>query len=102
MIDVYDHERDLIYNAVLDVQRKYIGKIASGENLHLMHNELVDRLEDLGFGVTVDVTPVLAGDSATVTIDERLDREPFDAERKRWDVKHRDDHQKADQIEGLT
>ena len=104
MVDLFDNERDKIYEAVLTVQRKFIGKEASGDNLHRLQNELVDRLEDLGFGATVDVSPILRGEFATVSIDSRLDNKPFDAEKKRWEVKHRDkdDHKKTDQIEGLT
>jgi len=102
MIDLHDYEAELIISAVQIVQQKYAHKEATGDNLLRLHNELVDRLEDLGFGVTVDVTPCMAGEWATVSIDSRLDPEPFDAEKKRWEVQHRDSHHQADQIEGLS
>ena len=102
MIDLLDTEAEKILSVVQVVQQRYTGKEANGDNLLRLHNELVTRLEDLGFSATVDVTPIYAGLPVSVSIDDRLDSQPFDAEHKRWDVKHRDDHGKLDQIEGLT
>lgn len=105
MIDLYEHEVEQIYSAVQKVQAKYLGKEASGETLLRLHNELVDRLEDLGFGSTVDVTPVLEGEPVSVRIDSRLDSDAFDTERKRWEVRKRIEENKdtpVDEIEGAV
>lgn len=104
-VDLYEHEVEKIYTIVQKVQQNYFGKEASGENLLRLQNELVGRLEDLGFGATVDVTPVLEGEPVSVRIDSRLDGDPFDAERKRWEVRKRIEENKdtpADEIEGLV
>jgi hypothetical protein len=106
MIDLLDHEVEKIYDSVQIVQSKYMGKEANGDNLLRLQHELVERLADLGFGAIVDVTPTLAGEPVTVSISERLDNTPFDAERKRHEVKkrveerHRDDP--GDKIEGVV
>lgn len=103
MIDLYENEIEKVYDTVQTVQLKYQGKEANGEVLLQLQQELVGRLSDLGFGVTVDVTPILEGFPVTVRIDERLDGDPFDAERKRWEVKKRVEQKKStpvDEIEG--
>ena len=105
MIDLYEHEVEQIYEAVQKVQSTNMGKEANGENLLRLQNELVGRLEDLGFSSTVDVTPVLEGEPVSVRIDERLSGDLFDAERKRWEVRKRIEENKdtpADEIEGLV
>lgn len=103
MIDLYENEVELVYSTVQKVQQTYWGKEASGDTLLRLQNELVGRLEDLGFAATVDVTPVLGGDPVSVRIDARLDSKPFDTERKRWEVRKRIDENKdtpVDEIEG--
>lgn len=104
MVDLYEKEKDLVVETVQKIQSKYWGKTASGENLLRLQNEIVGRLEDIGFQVTVDVTPVLEGDPVTVRIDRRLDDKPFDSERKRWEVKRRitEKKQNPDDIEGMV
>lgn len=105
MIDLYENEVELIYSTVQKVQQSYWGKEANGDNLLRLQNELVGRLEDLGFAATIDVTPVLGGDPVSVRIDSRLDNNVFDAERKRWEVRKRVEENKdtpVDEIEGAV
>lgn len=105
MIDLYEKEIEEIYETVQVVQTKYQGQEANGDNLLRLQHELVGRLADLGFGATVDVTPVLEGFPVVVRIDERLDNQPFDAERKRWEVKRRTErgeNDPDDKIEGVV
>lgn len=103
MIDLYEDEAKTIYESVHKVQTRYFGKDASGENLLNLQNELIKRLEDLGFAATVDVTPALEGLPISVRIDERLDTNPFDMEQKRWEVKRRIERKEADpDIEGMV
>lgn len=105
MIDLYENEIAKVYDTVQTVQTKYQHKQANGEVLLQLQQELVGRLADLGFGATVDVTPILEGQPCTVRIDSRLDGDPFDAERKRWEVKRRierKDASRADDIEGTV
>jgi len=102
MIDLYENEVELVYDTVQYVQRKFSGKMASGENLTLLQKELVGRLEDLGFGCTVDVTPIAQGLPISLRIDSRLENRLFDAERKRWEVQRRDDDTPVSEIEGLV
>jgi hypothetical protein len=103
VIDLYEEEAERIYNVVQGVQQKYLGQEANGDNLLRLQQELVGRLADLGFGAIVDVTPTLEGYPVTVAIEERLDNEPFDAEKKRWQVKKRiEKGEDAPPIEGLV
>ncbi len=93
MIDLYDQEVEKIYSTVQTVQNKYWGKEANGSNLLELQQELIGRLADLGFGAIVDVTPILEGQPANVSINKRLNGE-FDPERKRWEVKERAEKRK--------
>lgn len=105
MIDLYENEIEQIYDTVQKVQEKYSGMMATGDTLMRLQHELVGRLEDLGFGSTVDVTPVLGGDPVSVRIDSRLDNDLFDAERKRWEVTKRIEENRdtpVDEIEGAV
>lgn len=104
MIDVYENELQSIMDTVQAVQVKYQGQENSGENLLRLQHEIVDRLSNLGFGAIVDVTPCLAGEPVTVSINERLDTTPFDSERKRWEVKKRIERgdPNPDEIEGAV
>jgi hypothetical protein len=104
MIDLTDSEVDTIYNVVDAVRVKMMdGSDVNGDKLARLHNELEGRLNDAGFKVTVDVTPLLEGDAPTVRIDDRIDPMAFDAERKAWDIAHRDDDDDpGKKIEGVV
>jgi hypothetical protein len=105
MIDLYENEVELIYETIQKVQMKYQGREANGANLLELQHEVVGRLADLGFGAIVDVTPIVVNQPVVVSITERLDDEPFDAERKRWEVKRRverNDDDPDDKIEGVV
>lgn len=66
-----------------------------------MHRELTGRLEDIGFVAEVDVTPVLAGMPATVSILDRIDQELFDLEKRQHELKTAAErNEKKPEIEG--
>jgi hypothetical protein len=103
MVDLYEEEAIKIVDTIQAVQQKYQGKENNGDNLLRLQQELVGRLADLGFGAVVDVTPTLEDKPVTVSIEERLDNQPFDAERKRYEVKQRvEKGEDAPPIEGLV
>ena len=105
MIDLTDKEVDRIYETVEYVRIKHMdGSDITGEKLHRLHNELEGRLNDLGYVVTVDVTPLFEGLPPTVRIDERIDRKEFDPERKQYEVRkrvERNEDDPGDKIEGV-
>lgn len=103
MIEVTDKEARTIEAAVAKVRAKHFdGSDITGEKLGRLANELEGRLNDLGFKVTVDVTPIFRGEGAVVRIDERIDgQNELGVERRMYEVKKRVERgEEAPDIEG--
>lgn len=103
MQDLYKNEHDQIVAIVERVRSKHMdGGTVTWEKLSLLHRELEGRLNDAGWEVTVDVTPLLEGFPPTVSIDGRR-QEEFDHERKAWEVLKRYERKDDDpEIEGVV
>jgi len=101
MVNLYQNEVEEITSTVEKVSQAWWGKTASGENLALLHKELLGRLQDIGFIADVDVTPVLAGLPATVAIVDRVDAQDFDIEKRQYELRQMEDrNEKRPDIEG--
>lgn len=76
------------------------GSIINGTKLSNLQKELSGRLNDAGYDVTVDVSPMLRGFPPEVAINGRTESQD-DIERKLWDIAKRLDRNEPDpQIEG--
>lgn len=105
MQDLYQNEHDTIVKIVSRLQVKYMdGTEVTLPKLNRMHEELTGRLEDAGFDVLVDVTPLLDGQSPSVTIVGRKEKlEGFDYEKKKSEVLRRIKRKEKDPgIEGVV
>lgn len=105
MQDLYEHEAQVIQRIVEGVRVKHMdGSDLNFEKLSRLHRELEGRLEDAGYDVTVDVTPLLEGVPPVVVINGR--KEPlsgFDYEKKAYEVKKRYERNEEDpDIEGMV
>jgi hypothetical protein len=101
MVNLYDDEVVAIYDCVEKVQTKYMGKTVNGENLALLHKELVGRLEDLGFLAEVNVLPCFQGGPVDLVIVDRIEQQAFDFERRQYELKsNRDKNIERPDIEG--
>ena len=101
MVNLYQNEVEEITNVVEKVSKSWWGKTASGENLALLHKELLGRLQDIGFEADVDVTPVLAGMPATVAIVNRIEEKDFDIEKRQHELRQMAErNEKHPDIEG--
>ena len=95
-----DDERTIV-SIVQKVGSKHMdGSSITAEKLSNLQKELSGRLNDAGYDVTVDVSPLLRGQPPTVAINGRAETQE-DMERKLWDIKKRLDKNDPDpQIEG--
>jgi hypothetical protein len=103
MVELTDAEAKRIIVAVEKVQVKHMdGSDITGEKLGRFANELEGRLNDLGFAVTVDVTPLWSGQPPTVRIDRRIDGpDSLGTEHKMYDVRKRvERNEDVPEIEG--
>lgn len=101
MVNLYQNEVENITSIVEKVSATWWGKTASGENLALLHKELLGRLLDIGFVADVDVTPVLMGQPVTVAIVSRVEPEEFDFEKRQHELRQMDaKNEKRPDIEG--
>lgn len=91
MIELSDHEAKQIIYAVEKIQQKHMdGSDANGDKLGRLANELEGRLNDMGYAVTVDVTPLFGGQPPTVRIDGRINgQDELGVEQKMYEVKKR-------------
>lgn len=91
MIELSDSEARQIIATVEKVRTKHMdGSEITGEKLGRLANELEGRLNDLGYDVTVDVTPLFGGEPPSVRIDGKLDRpDELGVEQKMYEVKKR-------------
>lgn len=83
---LYDEEQKKIRATVAQTQMKYHDRPFTYANLHEMHKELTGKLNDLGFDVTVDVTPLFEYKPVDVVINSRLSGEEFDHDKKRDEI----------------
>lgn len=103
MIELTDKEAKNIIVTVEKIQQKHMdGSEATGEKLGLLANELEGRLNDLGYDVTVDVTPLFAGEPPVVRINSRIDGpDVLGVEYKRYEVRKRTERgEEVPDIEG--
>ena len=95
-----DDEKKIV--AIVDrVRTKHMdGSTITGTKLSALATELTGRLNDAGYEVTVDVSPMLRGLPPTVAIEGRQEDQK-DIERKMWDIAKRLERKTEDpQIEG--
>lgn len=103
MIELSDDEAKTIIKAVEKVQQKHMdGSDVTGEKMGRLANELEGRLNDLGYAVTVDVSPLFAGQPPTVRIDARVQGEAtLGVEKKMYEVRKRaEKNEPVPEIEG--
>lgn len=106
MIDLTDKEVNTIYEIVERVRTKHMdGSDVNWEKLGRLQRELQGRLEDAGYFVAVDVTPLMAGDPPQVRINGHIDgTDGLDHERKAYEIRKRQerkDDDPNDKIEGI-
>jgi hypothetical protein len=91
MVELTDSEAKRVIQAVEKVQVKHMdGSDITGEKLGRLANELEGRINDLGFGCIVDVTPLWGGKPVVVSITERHDgRDSIGVEQKMFEVRKR-------------
>jgi len=91
MVELTDSDAKRIITAVEKVQQKHMdGSDITGEKLGRLANELEGRLNDLGYLVTVDVSPLFEGLPPTVRIDGRIDgNDTLGVEQKMYEVRKR-------------
>lgn len=104
MIELSDSEAKAIVSVVQRVQQKHMdGSEITADKLTRLANELQGRINDLGFETTVDVSPLLVGDSPTVRIDAKVDavEQSLGVEKKMYEVRKRAErHDPVPNIEG--
>jgi hypothetical protein len=91
MIELTEKESHAIIDTVQKVREKHFdGSEITGEKLGRLANELEGRLNDLGYKVTVDVSPMFQGIPPTVRIDGRIDgQNELGVEQKMYEVRKR-------------
>lgn len=101
MVELNDDQAKQVVKIVESVRKKHMdGSTITAEKVTGLHKELEGRLQDAGYGVTVDVTPLYEGDPPTVRIDSVPDNKS-DIERKLWDIAKRLERgEEAPDIEG--
>lgn len=104
MLNVYKEDREKIFKVGVTMQKKWdylcshrfntINPRAT-KNVSLMQawaEEAEKRYKEIGFEVTIDITPAMAGISPpTITIDERVTPELTDHERIGYEIKKEDE-----------
>lgn len=103
MVELTDADAKRIIVAVEKVQQKHMdGSEITGEKLGRLANELEGRLNDLGYNVTVDVSPLFEGLPPVVRIDGRIDGDAtLGVEQKMYEVRKRAERgEDAPEIEG--
>lgn len=103
MQDLYEQDAKTITEIVDRVRVKHMnGSTLTGDKLSQLHRELTGRLEDAGYLVTVDVTPLLAGQPPIVNVDGKQDVERWDFDKKAHEIKKRFQRkEKNPEIEGM-
>lgn len=103
MQDLYEQDAKTITEIVDRVRVKHMdGSTLNGDKLHQLHRELTGRLEDAGYLVTVDVSPLLAGLPPVVNVDGKQDVERWDFDKKAHEIKRRLVRKEKDpEIEGM-
>jgi hypothetical protein len=103
MQDLYQKDHDVIVSIVRKVQSNKMQGSSVYEKLDNLHTELQGRLEDAGYDVSVDVTPLLEDQPVVVSVNGRRDVDEFDFERKAFEVKKRTERKDEDpEIEGMV
>lgn len=103
MVELTDDQAKQVVKIVEAVRVKHMdGSTRTPEKLAALHKELEGRLQDAGYEVTVDVTPMYQGEPPSVRIDSAPDGKS-DLERKLWDIAKRLERgEDAPNIEGLV
>lgn len=104
MLDLYKEDEEKIYDIVDRVRAKHMdGGEVNWDKLGRLHRELEGRLQDAGYDVSVDVTPLLEGFPPIVNINGRRDAGEWDFDKKAYEVKKRIERNEGDpQIEGMV
>jgi len=91
MVELTDKEARTIIVTVEKIRDRHMdGSSVTGEKLGRLANELEGRLNDLGYKVTIDVSPLLEGYPPTVRIDGRIDGpDVLGVDHKRYEVQKR-------------
>lgn len=103
MLNVYKEDREAIFKVGVKMQKKWdylcehkfntVNPKAT-KNVSLMQawaEEAEKRYKEIGFEVTIDITPAMAGISPpTITIDERVTPELTDHERIGYEIRKED------------
>lgn len=90
--DLQDSEVVRVGQIIFKLTQKYATKRATVENLEALRDESLTRLASIGILATVDVAPILNGESPVVEILGRIsgteqNTHGFDHARKEWEVK---------------
>ena len=88
MINLYDSEIIEVGQLTAYLTKKYAHRANTMTVLEEFRNEAIARFADIGFEVTVDVTPSFVSKPPTITIADRIVplEYGYDVEKKTWEV----------------